>query len=143
MTPLPFFGSCRREPSFTPKSGSSINPIRSLQSSRNRHLHEGAAMDAMTILEQTPLPFAKLLGIRFVDASPERVRAEMVVRDELCTNPAVLHGGALMAFADTLGACATAINLPSGSGTTTPESKTNFIAPAPTGSKVLGARVAR
>ena len=42
-------------------------------------------MDAMTILEQTPLPFAKLLGIRFVDASPERVRAEMVVRDELCT----------------------------------------------------------
>ena len=60
-------------------------------------------MDAMTILEQNPLPFAKLLGIRFVDASPERVRAEMVVRDELCTVPAVLHGGALMAFADTLG----------------------------------------
>ena len=99
-------------------------------------------MDAMTILEQTPLPFAKLLGIRFVDASPERVRAEMVVRDELCTNPAVLHGGALMAFADTLGACATAINLPAGSGTTTLESKTNFIAPAPTGTKVLGECVA-
>jgi len=99
-------------------------------------------MDAMTILEQTPLPFAKLLGIRFLDASPERVRAEMVVRDELCTNPAVLHGGALMAFADTLGACATAINLPAGAGTTTLESKTNFIAPVPTGSKVLGECVA-
>ena len=99
-------------------------------------------MDALTFLEQTPLPFAKLLGIRFVDASPERVRAEMVVRDEFCTNPPVLHGGALMAFADTLGACATAINLPAGAGTTTLESKTNFIAQAPTGSKIFGECVA-
>lgn len=95
-------------------------------------------MDAMTIVEQNQLPFAKLLGIRFVEASPERVRAEMVVREEFCTVPAVLHGGALMAFADTLGASATAINLPAGAWTTTIESKTNFIAPAPVGSKVLG-----
>ena len=99
-------------------------------------------MDPMTILEQNPLPFAKLLGVRFVDASPERVRAEMVVRDEFCTVPAVLHGGALMAFADTLGACATALNLSAGSGTTTLESKTNFIAPAPTGSKIFGECIA-
>ena len=48
------------------------------------------------------------------------------MRDELCTVPGVLHGGALMAFADTLGACGTGLNLPAGAGTTTIESKTNF-----------------
>jgi 1,4-dihydroxy-2-naphthoyl-CoA hydrolase len=60
------------------------------------------------------------------------------VRDELCTRPAVLHGGAIMAFADTLGAAATILNLVEGAGTTTIESKTNFLAPAPAGSKILG-----
>jgi 1,4-dihydroxy-2-naphthoyl-CoA hydrolase len=89
-------------------------------------------------LQQTPLPFAALLGIRYVSASPERVTAELRVRDELCTRPAVLHGGAIMAFADTLGAAATILNLPEGAGTTTIESKTNFLAPAPVGGTVLG-----
>jgi 1,4-dihydroxy-2-naphthoyl-CoA hydrolase len=56
----------------------------------------------------------------------------------LCTRPAVLHGGAIMAFADTLGAAATILNLPDGAGTTTIESKTNFLAPASVGSKVIG-----
>jgi len=60
------------------------------------------------------------------------------VRDELCTRPAVLHGGAIMAFADTLGAAATVLNLSEGAGTTTLESKTNFLGPAPVGSTVLG-----
>jgi 1,4-dihydroxy-2-naphthoyl-CoA hydrolase len=60
------------------------------------------------------------------------------VRDDLCTRPAVLHGGAIMAFADTLGAAATILNLAEGAGTTTIESKTNFIASAPAGSKILG-----
>lgn len=82
------------------------------------------------------LPFADLLGIEITESSPEKVAAEMLVRDELCTHPAVLHGGAIMAFADTLGAVATLLNLPEGKGTTTIESKTNFLAPAPAGSTV-------
>ncbi len=82
------------------------------------------------------MPFGELLGIKILDAAPERVTAEMLVRPDLCTNPAVLHGGALMAFADTLGACATFLNLREGQSTTTIESKTNFLAPAPVGEKV-------
>lgn len=84
-----------------------------------------------------PLPFANLLGIEIKDATAEKVTAEMLVRDELCTRPAVLHGGAIMAFADTLGAVATILNLKEGAGTTTIESKTNFIGPAPSGSTVV------
>jgi uncharacterized protein (TIGR00369 family) len=95
-------------------------------------------MDDLIRLGETPLPFATLLGIRYLSASKDKVTAELVVRDELCTRPAVLHGGAIMAFADTLGAAATVLNLPPGAGTTTIESKTNFLAPAPAGSKVLG-----
>jgi uncharacterized protein (TIGR00369 family) len=95
-------------------------------------------MDALERLTRSPLPFATLLGIDFTSAAPERVTAELVVRPELCTQPAILHGGAIMAFADTLGAAATMLNLPSGAGTTTIESKTNFLAPAPVGSKILG-----
>jgi uncharacterized protein (TIGR00369 family) len=94
-------------------------------------------MSDLEKLAATRLPFAELLGIKIVSAVPERVTAEMVVRPELCTNPAVLHGGALMAFADTLGACATVLNLRDGQGTTTIESKTNFLAPAPVGTKVI------
>lgn len=85
-----------------------------------------------------PLPFAKLLGIEIVESAPEKVTARMLVREDLCTRPAVLHGGAAMAFADTLGAIATILNLPEGANTTTIESKTNFLAPAPAGSTVLG-----
>ena len=75
-----------------------------------------------------PLPFSKLLGLTIVSVAPDRVTAELPVREDLCTRPAVLHGGALMAFADTLGAVATVANLPQGAGTTTIESKTNFFA---------------
>jgi uncharacterized protein (TIGR00369 family) len=95
-------------------------------------------MDELERLRQTRLPFAELLGIVYLSASKERVTAELMVRDELCTRPAVLHGGAIMAFADTLGAAATVLNLPAGAWTTTIESKTNFLAPAPVGGKVLG-----
>jgi 1,4-dihydroxy-2-naphthoyl-CoA hydrolase len=87
-------------------------------------------MDGLAILAQNRLPFAELLGIRFISASPERIEAAMEVRDDLCTTPAVLHGGAIMSLADTLGACATVLNLEDGAGTTTLESKTNFLAPA-------------
>ena len=95
-------------------------------------------MDALERLRQAPLPFSALLGLQFTAATPERVTAELIVRDYLCTRPAVLHGGAIMAFADTLGAAATILNLAEGAGTTTIESKTNFIAPVPVGSKILG-----
>ena len=95
-------------------------------------------MDLLDRVNDTKLPFAELLGIAFVSASPDRIVAEMTVRDDLCTRPAVLHGGAIMAFADTLGAMGTIVNLPQGAGTTTVESKTNFIAPAPVGTRVIG-----
>ena len=99
-------------------------------------------MEPIDKLKQTELPFAKLLGVKLLSAAPDRVTAEMTVRDDLCTSPAVLHGGALMAFADTLGAWATVLNLGDGLWTTTIESKTNFIAPAPVGSTVTAECVA-
>ncbi len=71
---------------------------------------------------------AELLGIRYVEASRDRVVAELAIRDELRTVGGSLHGGALMALADTVGATATFLNLPPGAGTTTLESKTNFFA---------------
>ncbi|MCC2102622.1 MAG: PaaI family thioesterase [Hyphomicrobiales bacterium] len=73
------------------------------------------------------MPLARLMGIRLVEQSPDRVVAEMEVREDLCTTNSILHGGAYMAFADTVGAVATVLNLPPGAGTTTVESKTNFI----------------
>jgi len=95
-------------------------------------------MDLCQRLNLDKLPFAALLGIEFVSAETDRIVARMRVREDLCTRPAVLHGGALMAFADTLGAAGTIINLPPGAGTTTIESKTNFLAAAPLGSDVTG-----
>jgi 1,4-dihydroxy-2-naphthoyl-CoA hydrolase len=95
-------------------------------------------MDLLARIRDEMLPFAELLGIEFVSASPEKIVAEMTVRDDLCTRPAMLHGGAIMAFADTLGATGTILNLKQGAGTTTIESKTNFIAPAPVGTRVTG-----
>ena len=80
-----------------------------------------------------PLPFARLLGLELVTVTPDRVEAVLPVREELCTRPAVLHGGAVMALADTLGAIATVANLVEGATTTTIESKTNFFAAIPVG----------
>lgn len=85
-----------------------------------------------------PLPFAKLVGLEVISTSPESVVGELKVREELCTRPAVLHGGAIMAFADTLGAIATVLNLPAGATTTTIESKTNFFAAVPLGDVARG-----
>jgi 1,4-dihydroxy-2-naphthoyl-CoA hydrolase len=95
-------------------------------------------MDALAKIKSEMLPFAELMGIEFTHADPDRVVAELSVRQELCTRPGVLHGGAIMAFADTLGATGTILNLPEGAGTTTIESKTNFIAAAPLGTRVTG-----
>ena len=99
-------------------------------------------MDAIEQLNRDMLPFAKLLGIRFLSATPECVTAEMKVREDLCTRPAILHGGAVMALADTLGGCATSLNLRDGATTTTIESKTNFLAPAMVGTTVRAECVA-
>lgn len=95
-------------------------------------------MDGLARLNDDMLPFAKLLGIQFVTAELDRVVAELLIRDELCTRPAVAHGGVVMAFADTLGAAGTILNLPAGAHTTTIESKTNFLAAAPAGSRLTG-----
>jgi uncharacterized protein (TIGR00369 family) len=80
--------------------------------------------------------FGGLLGIRYVEVAPERVVAELAVRDDLCTVPGIMHGGAIMALADNLGGVATGLNLPPGAGTTTIESKTNFFAPGRAGETV-------
>jgi uncharacterized protein (TIGR00369 family) len=96
------------------------------------------AVDVEALQQRVRGLFPELLGVRFVEASKELVRAELVVRDDLCTVPGVMHGGAIMAFADTLGAVGTVLNLPPGAGTTTIESKTNFFAAATAGSTVTG-----
>ena len=86
--------------------------------------------------------FPGLMGIRLVELSADRVVAEMDVRPDLCTTGGILHGGASMAFADTLGAVGTFVNLPPGTGTTTTDSSTKFIAGAKVGSTVRGECVA-
>ena len=68
----------------------------------------------------------EFLGVRVVEAMPDRVVAELTIRDELRTAGGALHGGTIMALADTVGAVGTTLNLPAGAGTTTLESKTNF-----------------
>jgi 1,4-dihydroxy-2-naphthoyl-CoA hydrolase len=72
------------------------------------------------------VPFAGQLDIEIADAAPEEVRGVMPWRPELCTVDGVLHGGALMSLADTLGAVCAFLNLREGTTTTTVESKTNF-----------------
>ena len=84
-------------------------------------------------MQLDPLPFAKLMGVTIVRAAPDLVVGELKVREDLCTRPNVLHGGAIMAFADTIGAVATVANLKEGESTTTIESKTNFFAAIPLG----------
>lgn len=103
-------------------------------------------MDLLRRFEQEPLPFAKLLGIELRIVARDRIVAEMTVREDLCTRPAVLHGGAIMAFADTLGALGTIANLAQNApglstatpGTVTIESQTNFLRPAPLGARLTG-----
>lgn len=83
-----------------------------------------------------------LLGVRLVSADVERVVAELDVKPQLCTTGGVLHGGAYMAFADTLGAVGTILNLPAGSRTTTTDSSTKFMAAAKVDTTVTGESVA-
>lgn len=98
------------------------------------------SLDAMQQL-LAPL-FPGSMGVRVIELSPERVVAEMLVRPDLCTAGGILHGGAYMAFADTLGAVGTVLNLPDGKRTTTTDSSTKFIGAAKVGSTVTGESVA-
>jgi 1,4-dihydroxy-2-naphthoyl-CoA hydrolase len=83
-----------------------------------------------------------LLGVRLTELAPDRVVAEMEVRPDLCTAGGILHGGAYMAFADTLGAVGTIGNLAPGKRTTTTDSSTKFIAGARVNTRVVGESVA-
>jgi len=87
------------------------------------------------ILSQQPFP--RLMGVEIIEASSTAVRGRLTVRPDLCTAGHILHGGAIMAFADALGATGAFLNLPPGAGTTTIESKTNFIGSAKEGSVVV------
>jgi uncharacterized protein (TIGR00369 family) len=93
---------------------------------------------ASTLQKTTEGLFPGLLGVRFVSAAKDRIVAELTVRPEFCTVPGRAHGGVLMAFADTLGAYGTVLNLPEGAGTTTLESKTNFFAAGREGGTLRG-----
>ena len=76
-------------------------------------------------LRQT-MPFASALGIELVSATGGEVRGRLDWAPERCTSAGILHGGALMAFADTMGAVCALLNLRPGESTSTIESKTNF-----------------
>ena len=93
---------------------------------------------AASIQQQLNPLFPGLMGVQLIEVTPERVVASMEVRSNLCTTGNVLHGGAIMAFADTLGAVGTLVNLPKDARTTTIESKTNFLRAAPEGTRIIG-----
>ena len=94
-------------------------------------------MDLIARLQQDLPPLPRWMGITVTAAEPERVVAELTVREDLCTAGDIMHGGAIMAFADTVGALGTAVNLREGQGTTTVESKTNFFAASLVGARLI------
>jgi uncharacterized protein (TIGR00369 family) len=96
-------------------------------------------MDTKDAIQALMRPlFPGLMGIELVEAGRERVVAKMTVRPDLCTTGGILHGGAVMAFADTLGAVGTVLNMPQGARTTTTDSSTKFIGGAKAGTTVIG-----
>ena len=80
------------------------------------------------MLESWNVGLVKTLGIEFVEVGKDRIVAKLLVRKELLTTTDTVHGGTLMAFADTVGAAGTVANLAEGQNTATLESKTNFFA---------------
>jgi 1,4-dihydroxy-2-naphthoyl-CoA hydrolase len=85
--------------------------------------------------------FPGLMGLDIEEVTPERVVASLQVRPDLCTGGNVCHGGAVMAFADTVGAIGTVANLGPGERTTTIESKTNFMGAAPVNTRIVAESV--
>src|ERR1041384_5076167 len=92
-------------------------------------------MEAPDALESQPFP--RLMGLEVTEATKDAVRGRIHVKPDLCTAAHIMHGGAIMAFADTLGAVGAFLNLPEGALTTTIESKTNFIGAAKEGTTVM------
>lgn len=92
----------------------------------------------MAELKDTSQPLARLLGVEIVEATKAKIVGKLMVRPEICTTWETIHGGAIMAFADTLGATGAFLNLPPGAATTTMESKTNFVGGAKVGTVVTG-----
>lgn len=90
-------------------------------------------LDIATIQHLLDPVFPGLMGVKLTEIAPDRVAATMLVRPDLCTSGGILHGGAYMAFADTLGAVGTVLNLAAGKRTTTTDSSTKFIASAKVG----------
>jgi 1,4-dihydroxy-2-naphthoyl-CoA hydrolase len=85
------------------------------------------------------MPFSRLMGVQVSSASAERVVGSLEVTADLCTTGEIMHGGAVMAFADALGAVGAFLTLPEGAGgTTTIESSTKFLGAAPVGTTVIG-----
>ena len=95
-------------------------------------------LDIATVQQMLAPGLPGLMGLTLTSLAPDRVTATLAVRPELCTVGGILHGGAYMAFADTLGAVGTVLNLPSGQRTTTTDSSTKFIASAKVGTVVSG-----
>lgn len=83
-------------------------------------------------------PFPNDLGVELIDCKPEQVRGALTVTAKMANRNGVMHGGALMSFADTLGGVASALNLAGNDSTTTLESKTNFIRPIAIGERITG-----
>ena len=81
-------------------------------------------------------PFIKLMGVNVISRAAERSEAEVINREDLCNRRGVMHGGAIMAFADIMGGMTATAGLPKGARTATIESKTNFFAPIPPGDTV-------
>ncbi|HYJ97445.1 MAG TPA: PaaI family thioesterase, partial [Burkholderiaceae bacterium] len=105
--------------------------------------HQGRSMLDPAALQQRIDPlFPGLMGVRLRELAQDRVLAELTVRPDLCTTGGILHGGAVMAFADTLGAIGTVLNLAEGKRTTTTDSSTKFIAGAKVNTVVTGESVA-
>ncbi len=99
-------------------------------------------MDVGSLQRRIDPLFPGLMGVTLLEATPERVLAQLTVRPDLCTAGGIMHGGAYMAFADTLGAVGTVVNLPEGKSTTTTDSSTKFIASAKVGTVVSGESIA-
>lgn len=95
-------------------------------------------MDASQIEAASAKQLPGHLGIRMLEADAQQVIGTLEVVEHLCTMGGILHGGAIMALADSLGAVGAFLNLEAGSRTSTVESKTNFLRAAKRGTTVTG-----
>jgi len=100
-----------------------------------RPCYEGGAKTKLgaKMAQREPSPFTRLMGIKIISWTAERTESELVIREDLCNRRGVMHGGAVMAWGDTLGGMTASAALSETQSTATIESKTNFFAPIPKG----------